>query len=529
MATDYKKIAEEHEKRYGWDAKPRRIYKRLYSDKTHFIYELIQNADDSGSANLELQLNENGLLVWNDGCQFNEKDVRSICSLGSSDKDLTDIGTFGIGFKSVYNYTDSPEIYSGDEHFRIRDFVKPEGINEMTSDIETLVSNGKTVFRLPFKGRKHQVDDIEHLKDRLCNLSKERSLLFLRDLKRVEWKNEHETQTGSYACHRHPYDKIQNVPENESVELVSLTASIDGSNESLETFLVFCREIHPPKVVIDKLLEQAEDEQDEEEQQRIQQSVGEPQPIEVAFKLQDDSITAMDDNCVLFAYLPTQKKIGLKFLIQARYQTTPARDNIPKPSENPWNRWLVKETANYLPEVLEKLKEAGLLKPAFFNVLPLKGQVENDFEPIAKTAREAMGEKRLVPTENGGYEKAENVFYPHRGSLRNLVECNWIYPNSSWLHPDIGLSGHAFNVMREAGVKEINVSQVLNWLEKQDLNWFEDRCERWLRSLYVYLLKSLNNQISQLARINRLPLVRLENGNHVSAAAQPVFFPSGYR
>ena len=57
MASDYKKISEEHEKRYGWDAKPRRIYKRLYSNKTHFVYELIQNADDSGSDCLELQLN----------------------------------------------------------------------------------------------------------------------------------------------------------------------------------------------------------------------------------------------------------------------------------------------------------------------------------------------------------------------------------------------------------------------------------------------------------------------------------------
>ena len=73
MASDYKKISEEHEKRYGWDEKPRRIYKRLYSDKTHFIYELIQNADDSRSANLELRLNENRLLVWNDGRQFNGK------------------------------------------------------------------------------------------------------------------------------------------------------------------------------------------------------------------------------------------------------------------------------------------------------------------------------------------------------------------------------------------------------------------------------------------------------------------------
>ena len=516
MASDYKKIAEEHEKRYGWDAKPRRIYKRLYNDKTHFVYELIQNADDSESKHLKLQLDSNALLVWNDGRQFNERDVRSICSLGSSDKDLTHIGTFGIGFKSVYNYTDLPEIYSGDESFRIRDFIKPKGIDEVPPEIAKLVNGGKTVFRLPFKDSLHQ-DDIDHLKNRLCDLSKERALLFLRHLEKVEWKDEHNAQTGSYSCHRYSYDKIQSVPDNEYVELVKLTESLNRNNKSSETFLVFGKTVHPPKDVIDKLLEQAED---EEEQQSIQQSADQLQPIEVAFKLQDDRITAMDDNCVLFAYLPTEKETHLKFLIQARYQTTPARDNIPKPSENPWNEWLVQETAEFLPEILEQLKAIGLLEPAFFNVLPLKRDVENEFQPIAEALQKAMREKPFVPTENGGYAKAESVFYPHHGSLQKLVECSWIYPNSSWLHPDIGRSGHAFRVMQEAGVKEINVSQVLNWLEKKNCNWFKRRCEEWLRSLYVYL----NTQESELGRIKRLPLVRLENELHVSTR-YVVFFP----
>ena len=110
-----------------------------------------------------------------------------------------------------------------------------------------MVNEGKTVFRLPFKDNLHQ-DDIDHLKDRLCNLSKERSLLFLRHLESVEWKDEHNAQKGSYACHRYGYDKIQNVPENESVELVELTGSLNGNNELSETSLVFRKKIHPPKM-----------------------------------------------------------------------------------------------------------------------------------------------------------------------------------------------------------------------------------------------------------------------------------------
>ena len=130
-----KVLLQSTKKIYGTAKSHLRIYKQLYSDKTHFIYELVQNADDNKSRHLELQLGENELLVWNDGCQFSKKDVRSICSIGLSNKDLTQIGNFGIGFKAVYAYTDLPEIYSGDERFRIRNFKEPEGIDDMAPRI----------------------------------------------------------------------------------------------------------------------------------------------------------------------------------------------------------------------------------------------------------------------------------------------------------------------------------------------------------------------------------------------------------
>ena len=211
MASDYKSIATKHKEIYGTAKSHLRIYKQLYSDKTHFIYELVQNADDNKSRHLELQLGENELLVWNDGCQFSKKDVRSICSIGLSNKDLTQIGNFGIGFKAVYAYTDLPEIYSGDERFRIRNFKEPEGIDDMAPRIREQVNKGRTVFRLPFKDILRQ-EDIGYLKNRLCNLEK-RVLLFLRHLKKIQWRDTHDAQTGSYSCHRRPHDKIQSASE----------------------------------------------------------------------------------------------------------------------------------------------------------------------------------------------------------------------------------------------------------------------------------------------------------------------------
>ena len=509
MASDYKRITKKHKEDYGTAKSHLRVYTQLYSDKTHFVYELVQNADDNKSRHMELQLGENELLVWNDGGQFSEKDVLSICSIGLSNKDLTQIGTFGIGFKAVYNYTDLPEIYSGDERFRIRDLTKPEGIDidDMASRVIELVDRGRTVFRLPFKERLRQ-EDIVKLKKRLCDLEK-RALLFLHHLETVQWYDEQDKQMGSYFSRRCLYDKIQNVYQVE----------VNGDDQPPETFLIFRKDVQPPKDVINELLQQAEY---DEERQRIQRSATKQQPIEVAFKLLDGQITAMD-SCVLFSYLPTEKETHLRFLIQARYQTTPARDNIPP--DNLWNKWLVKETANFLPNVLEQLKAGGLLKPAFFDVLPIEADsVPAVFGPIAEASRKAMRKGAFVPTQNERYAKADSVFYPHTDSLRQLVECGWLYPDSSWLHPEIRDTEEfrrCFKVMREAGVREVSVSQMLRWLEKQSLDWFKGRCDSWLRSLYAYL----NRQKSELERIKKLPLVRLENGRHVYGNDQLVFFP----
>ena len=51
--------------------------------------------------------------------------MKGVCGVGETTKDLTDIGRFGIGFKSVYSITDRPEVHSGNENFAIDSFVFP--------------------------------------------------------------------------------------------------------------------------------------------------------------------------------------------------------------------------------------------------------------------------------------------------------------------------------------------------------------------------------------------------------------------
>ena len=127
MPADYEKIREENIARYGWDTAVLDLLGQLYSERTHFIFELIQNAEDAGASELAFELFADRLELRHDGRPFTEADVRGVCGVGKSGKsgDLTAIGKFGIGFKSVYAYTRSPRIHSGDEHFRIENYVRP--------------------------------------------------------------------------------------------------------------------------------------------------------------------------------------------------------------------------------------------------------------------------------------------------------------------------------------------------------------------------------------------------------------------
>ena len=104
---------------------------QLYAEGLSIFHEIIQNADDSlakkvvflldydsySSASLfskELANQQNAaLLVYNDQI-FTAKDFKAIKEIGSASKldELKSTGKFGLGFNSVYHFTDTPMIYS---------------------------------------------------------------------------------------------------------------------------------------------------------------------------------------------------------------------------------------------------------------------------------------------------------------------------------------------------------------------------------------------------------------------------------
>ena len=56
VPADYQKIREENIARYGWDTAVLDLLGQLYSERTHFIFELVQNAEDAGATELSFEL-----------------------------------------------------------------------------------------------------------------------------------------------------------------------------------------------------------------------------------------------------------------------------------------------------------------------------------------------------------------------------------------------------------------------------------------------------------------------------------------
>ena len=155
--SDYDAIREENRHRYGTDIDrigPMLLANR-YADRTQFIYELLQNAEDALNRRTDshnrrmvsFDLDADRLRVSHYGVPFNEKDVRGVCGIDESTKKLNEIGRFGIGFKSVFAFTERPEIHSGAESFAVESYVWPVATEPERRERD------ETVFVIPFRDR----------------------------------------------------------------------------------------------------------------------------------------------------------------------------------------------------------------------------------------------------------------------------------------------------------------------------------------------------------------------------------------
>ena len=499
MDIDYKAIKEENLRKYGTDIG--RIGDMLlanrYDDRTHFIYEILQNAEDAlkkrggweGSRTVEFSVSSNTLKISHFGKPFDEADVRGICGIGESTKELTDIGRFGIGFKSVYAFTDKPEIHSGQEHFAVESYVWPVVVDERSQRPE------ETTIHIPFLDDEAIQDDI------LVGLQRlgPHTLLFLREIEEISWKSINDSW-GRYSR-----GMAESIGRN--ARKVMLRGEDHEGHNFEEEWIVFSRKVYHKS-----------------------KSAGQ---VEVAFALDPNgkceekpSIKQLNDPPIV-VFFPTIVQTHMGFMVQGPYRTTPSRDNIPE--DDPWNKYLVRETATLLMGALRRLKSLSLLDVSAIECLPLDPPSQliwNDadrskgrFAPLFEAVRHVLITEPLLPAKGSGHITGRHGVLARTQELRDLISPAQLTSlfqsedNLQWLSEEITVDRtpkvHKY-LTSALSIKELTPESLVRLLTKEFL---EAQSDEWIQRLYEFL----NGQRALLRRLKYISLLRVEDGSHKKA------------
>lgn len=155
---------------------------KLYTSSGHFIFELLQNAEDAKATSVSFKLYPDKLVFEHNGSKlFNLNDIDSITNYGDSTKkeNGNSIGKFGIGFKSVFEYTNSPEIHSGDYNFAIEDLFIPKVITPLIN-----YDKNSTLIIIPFNCQKDIKKCYSEIRESIEELKAD-VLLFLQNIAEI--------------------------------------------------------------------------------------------------------------------------------------------------------------------------------------------------------------------------------------------------------------------------------------------------------------------------------------------------------
>lgn len=492
MAADYEEIRRENIARYGWDTAVLELLGQLYSDRTHFIFELIQNAEDAGATELTFELFDDRLELRHDGRPFSPADVRGICGVtaGAKADDLTQIGRFGIGFKSVYAYTNSPSVFSGEEHFSIDKYVRPFSA-PWPAD-----SGPGTLFVFPFDRDEAPAPIARgEISAKLASIDAH-ILLFLRGIERIR-------VTGASI----PKVMLRRASEprpggSRHVRLVTTR----GERRSDEEWLVWSSELGEPGAA--------------------------GLSVEAAFAVRrqlDGHHVARWQPSPLSVFFPTEKETFLGFVIQGPYRTTPARDNVPEGDD--WNRALVRQTATLIGEVLTELRDQGQLTVEVLGALPLEADrfpPGSMFAPIFEAVRTLLIEGAFLPDSAGGYGEPARMRLVADPDLATLLMPDQLGELAHAGGPvgfvDESVTEHETALLwrylrDEVGVAELTAHTLVQALTSEFLTAQD---EDWLARLYGFLYRrpSLWQQgpgspDGEPGLARSTPVIRLQDGSHV--------------
>ena len=392
----------------------------LYSDTAHFVYELLQNADDAGSTEARFELCEDKLVFAHKGehtrhftvspIETKANDVGterygSVNALsdrnGTTKKDDNDrgnaIGKFGRGFKSVYAYTRSPKIYDLNLRFKMERFIIP---SDLTNEPDYPQRNpNETLFVIPFdRGEDMPAQQaVDQIRVKLRELVF--PTLFLRNLESIRFQDG--AATGEYGK---TVVERKSFANGDVAERIRMSFSLSNpANENIDNLWMFSRTT----------------------------SAG--HKVSVVFFIDNNgSLVRPSSPKPAFCYFPTRHSTGLNFIVHAPFRLTATREKIKEETSEPHNKEMVSALASLAADSIEHLRDlrtftgASLVTDDIIDIIPTRQTTKADYReqldlsPFSAKMLEKFQSARVIPIKSGGHVMKANAYWPESEDISEV-------------------------------------------------------------------------------------------------------------
>ena len=438
------------------------------------------------------------------GKPFDDKDVRAITGIGSGTKkdNVDTIGRFGIGFKAVFAYTETPRIWSLSYAFEISDRVLPSEIRP-SPDL-----GDHTRFEFPFNNaKKPQAQAFPEVRDGLREIS-DNTLLFLSNIEEIRWCIDGGRE-----------GRLLRIPHSDHhIEVLKET---NGATTASSHYLRFTRPVEGPARQTQHKMAAAFALEFLPDVKAFDQNV----PIAKQMK-----IAPVQGQVAVF--FPAEKETsGLRFHLHAPFVPELSRSSI---KDTPANLPLFEKLAELCAASLRDIKELGFLGRDFLGVLPnAQDTLGKRYEQIRDAIIHAFNEEPLMPTFARGHAPAKYL-YQAKESLKKLlsvedieflIEHHEVPPQWAANRKLQGTNAERF--MSGLAIRDWDVNDFLEALaentkegwrgpDEDFMAWLSAKPVEWLQRMYAMLVQEQETK-NNLGQLSNARIIRLKDGSFSSA------------
>ena len=391
-ATVIEEIAASHRK---WFQEP--LSKRvvgvlpmIFPEGTVVLYELLQNAADSGAGKAAFRLECDSLYFLHDGNPFTEDDVEAISSVNFSTKPVGTIGFMGIGFKAAYEISDRPEIHSPPFCFCFDGRQEGGQLFPMPVDFRLDSSDGySTTFRFPLKNEARGP-----ITEELARFDGRPLLYIGANLRRIA------TPTRDFH--------LRNVRTKGEADMLEISELMTYSRAE---YAVFRKELELSQAALQEFAEVRKVTRPQLE--------GRKQQVSIATSLKE-GIPDATRSGRLQVYLPTDVRLPVPFDVQGNFLVEASRKKL-RHAAGPWNREHFQTLPMLVADLLAWAKTQAPYESswaAWYDFIPDWQELEEDIGPQAIDGHE--GASKLGLRSAFAAELAKRKLIPaidNRGSL----------------------------------------------------------------------------------------------------------------